>query len=93
MELLKSALGNVEFTEERLEHIINFHPEVRLWRKYFTDTLSHPKIIRRSKFDPRVRIFYSKARNNKYLAIVVKCNERNFILTAYITTKIKHLSL
>jgi len=93
MGLFESPLGNVELTEERLRHIFSFHPEIRSYHKYFLNTLKSPDTIRRSKFEPQVRMLYHKIRKDKYLAVVVKINERNFILTAYTTTKIKHLSL
>ena len=93
MERFDSIFGLVELTQEREKHIFTFHPEVRHQRKYFSLTLAKPKIIRRSRFDPKVFIFYRSLPRKKYLAIVVKTNKRNFILTAYITNKIQHNAL
>ena len=92
MEQFSSRFGPIEFTEERLKHILTFHPEIRAYRKHFQITLYEPQVIRRSKFDPKAFIFY-KAIQGKYLAIVVKTNSRNFILTAYLTSKIQHQPL
>ena len=88
MKSYKSSFGNIELTDERLRHILEFHPEVKAFQKYFAITLKNPGIIKYSISDPKVRIFYRKITTNKFLAIVVKTNSRNFILTAYITAKL-----
>ena len=88
-----SVLGVVDLTDEREQHIFTFHPEVKALRKHFTTTLSQPDIMRRSRFDPKVLILYRTLPPKKYLAIAVKTNRRNFILTAYLTDKIQHLAL
>ena len=93
MERFDSALGTVELTDEREQHIFAFHPEVKATRKYFAITLSEANVMRRSRFDPKVFIVYRALSQNKYLAIAVKTNRRNFILTAYLTNKIQHLAL
>ena len=83
-----SSFGNIELTNERLQHILEFHPEVKTAQKYFVITLKNPHIIRSSKSDKHVYVFYRKITINKLLAIVVKTNNRNFVLTAYITSKL-----
>ena len=93
MERFDSVFGSVELTSEREKHIFMFHPEVRSQRKYFSLTLAEPAVIRRSRFDPKARILYRMLSQKKYLAIVVKTNQRNFILTAYLTNKIQHQAL
>ena len=93
MERFNSVFGPVELTDEREKHIFTFHPEIRNQRKYFSLTLAEPEIIRRSRFDPKTFILYRSVPRKKYLAIVVKTNQRNFILTAYLTNKIQHLAL
>lgn len=89
MERFKSLFGEVELTEERERHILEHHPEIRAYRKYFVATLIEPEFIRRSKYDAKTLIFY-KLLKKHYLAIVIKTNQRNFIITAYITSKTKH---
>lgn len=94
MRKFYSPLGNVELTDERLNHILTFHPEIKTYQKYFTKALAHPDSIRTSKTDPKVYIFYRRIKPRaKYLAIVTKTNERNFILTAYLTHRIQHPEL
>ncbi|MEK7561159.1 MAG: hypothetical protein AAB539_04370 [Patescibacteria group bacterium] len=90
MEPFASPFGMVELTTEREKHIYAFHPEVRTQRKYFFRTLAEPETVRRSRFDAKVFILYHRTSSKKYLAIVIKTNQRNFILTAYTTTKIQH---
>ncbi len=94
METFDSPFGKVVLTAERWNHIVMFHPEILSYRKTLQNVLAHPDITRRSKLDPTVKICYSLIpKRNKYIAIVVKTNTRNFVLTAYLTSKIKHLSL
>ncbi len=93
MERFSSAFGMIELTNEREAHIFQFHPEVKQFRKYFPAALAEPDTMRRSGFDPDVLIFYRTLPQKKYLAIAVKTNHRNFILTAYLTAKIQHLAL
>ena len=91
MEMFASVFGHVELTVERWNHITTFHPEVRTHRKLLQKTLLNPDAVRNSKHDPSVKICYHAIpKRNKYLAVVVKIDKRNFILTAYSTGKIKH---
>ncbi len=94
MERFDSVLGTVELTEEREQHISQFHPEVKALRTQFPDTLSQPDFMRRSRFDPKVFVLYQTLpHKKKYLAIAVETNQRNFILIAYLTNKIQHIPL
>lgn len=93
MERFDSVVGAVELTDERRRHIFQFHPEVKALRAKFSDTLSQPDFMRRSRFDPKVFILYRAVPQKKYLAIAVKTNQRDFILTAYLTSIIQHLAL
>ncbi len=88
MLIYDSSLGKVELTNERLSHILTFHPEINGFKKYFKMAILQPDFIHQSKSDSEVRIFYKKVRGPKYLAVVIKTNSRNFILTAYITKNI-----
>ncbi|MBI4086819.1 hypothetical protein HY416_02450 [Candidatus Kaiserbacteria bacterium] len=88
-ERFVSPFGTIELTAEREKHIVLFHPEVRGQRKHVNATLAEPEVIRRSRFDPKVFILYRMISQGKYLAVVVKTNHRNFILTAYLTRNIQ----
>lgn len=87
MERFLSQFGEVELTDERETHIFQFHPDVRPYKNYFASAIDKPELIRRSKYDPQAMLLY-KPVGKKYLVIVIKINERNFILTAYLTDKI-----
>lgn len=84
MKRYRSSIGTIELTDERLKHILVFHPEIRGQLKRFAPTLSEPAFIKTSRRDQTVLIFYGAAGKDKYLAIVVRRNSRNFILTAYL---------
>ena len=91
MKLFRSSFGNVELTEERLSHILQFHPEIKNYQKLFSKICAFPDLLRKSKYDSKVIILYKYSGKNKLLALVIKTNARNFILTAYLTNKIQHL--
>ena len=93
MEVFDSPFGPIELTDERKYHILTFHPEVRgVWQR-IPETLARPAATRRSKYDSNVLIVYGTISKNLSLAVVIKRNARNFILTAYVTRSIKHLPL
>jgi hypothetical protein len=90
MRKFRSPFGNVELTEERRRHILNFHPEVASALGQMVSALSNPDVQKRSKHNPEVIICYRYLPSRKkYLAVVVKRGTRNFILTAYLTQKIR----
>jgi hypothetical protein len=87
----KSKIGKViELTPERKTHIIEFHPDVKIYLSKIPEILKNPDQIRKSRHDPEVLLFYKYFDNiKKHLVAVVKVNKRNFILTCYLTDKIK----
>jgi len=86
-------LGSIELTNERKLHILTVHPELKLHLEKLSLVLLNPDEIKRSRFDKNVLLFYkffAKIKSGKYINVTVKTvNERNFILTAYITDKIR----
>lgn len=92
MQLISSLIGAVEVTQERKKHIVNAHPEIKSYFNKLPLVLRNPDEIRKSKIDPHVLLFYkyfARIKKGKYLAAAVKTNKRNFLLTAYLTDKIK----
>ncbi|RIK76729.1 hypothetical protein DCC62_10785 [candidate division KSB1 bacterium] len=95
MRILKDIYNrDVRLTQEREEHFIIDHPEMRAQRDKLRETLSAPEKIVRSKTDSQVELFYrhydSTPVTRKYLCIVVKAPaEDTFIITAYFTDTIK----
>lgn len=88
-----TVIGRVELTDERKVHILAEHPELKRHLKRLSRVLINPDEIRRSHFDKNVLLFYkffAKVKNGKYISVTVKVEEeRNFILTAYITDRIR----
>lgn len=89
----KTAINKiVELTDERKVHIIEEHPELLDHFGKLKRVLLNPDEIRISKTDQQVLLFYryfAKIKSGLYIAVVVKINERNFILTAHMTDRIK----
>lgn len=83
---------NIELTEERWQHIIKEHPELKGLKNKIGEVLLDPDYIKKSKRDSEVELFYKfkcELYNGKYLLVTVKVNKRCFILTAYITDTIR----
>ncbi len=91
MRIFRSLWGKIELTEERKRHITTFHPDVKPFVRYFEATLLTPKSVIRSKHDTDVFICYRELPHRKlFLAVVVRLkSNNNFILTAYVTNKVK----
>ena len=86
------TLGNIVLTAERKNHILTAHPELKSGLKKLSVVLSTPDEIRRSRFDKNVLLFYkffANIKNGKYISVAIKTGNRNFILTAYITDRIR----
>ena len=91
---IKSALSTtVELTEERWKHIKTEHPIMVGKLKKIEETIIEPDVIKSSNYDPEVVLFYrfySEIESGKYITVVVKWSQsRSFILTTYLTDKIK----
>ncbi len=66
------------------------HPLVAGKEEEVIKTLKDPILIKESIADKKVHLYYTKMNSSKYFCVVVK-NEgrRGFIITAYITNRIK----
>lgn len=92
MSIFLTIIGEVELTTERKSHIILKHLEIKPHINKISLVLSSPDTIKRSKFDPDALLFYKyfdKIKGGKYINVTVKRGERNFILTVYITDRIR----
>jgi|SRR3989344_2471360 len=92
MAKYKSKLDKeIELTDERLKHILAFHPEIEEHVDKFGEVLLVPDEIRRSPADKKVLLFHKSFANigtGRYLRIAVKTNDRWFVLTAYFTRRL-----
>ena len=85
--------GNkVELTNERWKHIVAQHPEVERYYGLIADALREPDLIKRRRHAQDVWLyykFYSTIHGGKYLLVAIKNPPKAFVLTCYITDKIK----
>lgn len=94
MKIIVDCFGHkVRLTAERLAHILE-HPEMKEMARGIGQTLRTPQLVRRSRSDASVRLFYEfYARTvvgGKWLCVVVKYPPRSaFVVTAYLTDKPK----
>lgn len=94
MRILRDHEGlHVRLTDERLAHILE-HPEMAGMEDAIRDTLAHPEKVVESFSDPAARLYYrlyaGTRVGEKYLCVVVKVVRGDaFVLTAYLTDKIK----
>jgi hypothetical protein len=83
----------IRLSDERRQHILE-HPEMAGLEAAIADTLREPEIVRRSRSDVTVALYYCYYTNtlvgNKWLCVVVKLLlDDAFVLTAYLTDKPK----
>jgi hypothetical protein len=94
MKILSDCFGHqVRLTDERLAHILD-HPEMQALGAEVERTLRQPQLVRRSRSDQAVRLFYEfytqTIVGGKWLCVVVKYAENDaFVVTAYLTDKPK----
>src|SRR5437879_5257352 len=71
------------------ERIVQKHPEIKGKEALVKKCLERPEMIRRSKQDPEVYLFYM-ASGKYYMAVIVKkLNQEGFIITSYLTDQVK----
>ncbi len=82
----------IELPPERWKHITTEHPEVKKLKNKIKEVLRKPDIVKGSKRDKNVWLYYKFSQEifgGKYLLVVVKKGDKSFILTFYITDRIK----
>lgn len=94
MKVFTDCFGrSVRLTDERLAHILE-HPEMKELEDGIGRALMRPEIVRRSRSDDAVRLFYEfyaqTIVGGKWLCVVVKyVDDDAFVVTAYLTDKPK----
>ena len=88
-----SAIGKtVDLTDKRQGYILRYHPYVGPFFERIGEVRAHPDELRRSRQDSVALLFYKfypDILEGKYMVVVVKENERSFILTVYLTKSIR----
>ena len=94
MKILHDYRGMpVRLTDERLAHILG-HPEMSEMEPAIAETLQDPGSVIRSRSDEQARPYYrfypETAVGEKFMCVVVKVRQEDaFVLTAYLTDKLK----
>jgi len=84
----------IRLSDERANHLIETHPEIKSQIEKIKETLLNPDLIIQSKTDDEVDLYYKyylvTTVGEKYLCVVVKVTiDDSFIITAYFTDSIK----
>ena len=84
---------SIRITNERMTHIME-HPEMTAMEDGILETLQKPELVLRSLTDEKTSLYYryyeGTPAGGKHLCIVVKDGlNDSFLLTAYLTDKIK----
>jgi hypothetical protein len=94
MKLLRDFRGSeIRLTDERLEHILE-HPEMVGMETAIEEALRQPIAVVQSLSDPEAHLYYryylGTMVGDKFLCVVVKVSADDaFVLTAYLTDKVK----
>src|SRR3989337_3114809 len=93
MDIVIDKFGRkIRLTDERWEYIVSHHPEMKELRKKFEDALKEPETIIKSVYGSEVVLYYryyKEILKGKYIVWVVKINMDSFVLTGYVTDRIK----
>lgn len=87
-----SKLGSTIHTTKQYWNVITRvkHPTIQGKEEQVREALRDPDVIRKSKSDSNVYLFY-KRQNKHYIAVVVRhvSKKQGFIITGYLTRNIK----
>jgi len=88
---VETPLGfKVRTTQAYWQKITSFkHPIMKGRERSVIEALKEPCEVRRSKRDPRVFLFYAKTEKYWVCAVAKRLNGEGFLVTAYLTDKIK----
>lgn len=84
----------IRLTDERYQHIIEKHPEIKGQESKIKGTIKKPELVRKSVYSRDVLLFYRHYKRTpvteKYLAVGIKVlNSGGFVVTAYFTDRVK----
>lgn len=87
---ISTIIGSrIRTTKNYWSLILQKHPEMKGYLTLVKNTLKMPDMITKSKIDKTVFLFYRKI-NSYWICVVSKCVLLDgFVITAYITDKIK----
>jgi hypothetical protein len=82
----------IRLTDERWNYIIHKRPIMKELRTEFEDTIKGPELVKSSVYDSEVVLYYRYFKelfDGKYIVATVKIDDDNFVVTGYITDRIK----
>jgi hypothetical protein len=85
---------SIRFTDERIEHITNSHPEMADQYENIIETLVDPDFVLQSNTDKKAELVYKHYHktpvSEKYLVVIIVEGDSDlFMLTSYFTNTIK----
>ena len=91
---LDESGNEVRLTDERLQHMLRRHPEMAFQLHRLAETLARPDTVQISRSSHTVQLYYRLYTDlrgrSRYLCLVVKkASGYSFILTGYLTRRIK----
>ena len=92
MKIVRSKVGvPIRLTEERWQHIIKGHPELKNYQNEVLETVAQPDEIYQGAQGELLAV--RKITENKFLIVVYReiGQENGFIITAFLTSKKKKL--
>jgi hypothetical protein len=93
MRILTDRFGKkIRLTTERWRYIVHKRPILENMRTEFEVTIKDPELIKRSVYDPEVVLYYryfKELLGGKYVVAVIKMNDDDFVVTGYVTHRIK----
>ncbi|MCD6154930.1 MAG: hypothetical protein J7J22_04080 [Candidatus Verstraetearchaeota archaeon] len=92
MLIIRSVNGvPIRLTEERWQHIVSRHPEMKGQKAKVLETINAPDYIQRGDFGTKMAVKFYKGTplTDKFLIVVYKETDRSdgFVVTAYFATK------
>jgi len=94
MDVISDRFGRrIRLTGERWNYIAHKHPILLELRTEFENTIKEPELVASSVYDPDVLLcyrYFKELLKGKYIVAVVRISkEDNFVVTGYVTDRIK----
>jgi hypothetical protein len=88
---IKTPLNvSVRTTKDYWDYLVEIkHTNMKGKENFVINTLANPDMIRKSKIDEQVFLYYKVIENYLYCAVAKHENDSGFLITAYITDKAK----
>ncbi len=86
--IFKDEAGvEITLTQERWDHIVSRHPEVKAYYPSFSEVIKSPDVIIGSRIRKETELYHKKY--DEYFLILVVDKKKKFIVTAYLSSNVK----